>query len=94
MVQQINCAGSAVPAVGLVKGLEERVVDRAEKLLAQRAVDVRKGVKGERCRAVGVLDEHCFGAGRTGRDDGRCAGIEGGDDSCGREDGIEVGGKG
>ena len=58
--------------------LEERVVDGAEKLLAQCAVEVSEGIKGECCHVVGVLDGRCFGDGRAGWDDGRCTGIEGG----------------
>ena len=78
----------------VVEDLEERVFDRAENLLAQRAFDVRKGVKDERRRVVGVLDGLCFGASRAGRDDGPCAGIERGDNSCGQEGGIDGGGEG
>ena len=86
--QQIQRAGSAVPAVQLVEHLKELVFDGADNLLAERVVDVRKGVKGECRRIVGVPDGRCFGAGRAGRDGGRCAWIERGDDSCGREGGI------
>ena len=78
----------------LVEDLEERVINEAEKLLAQRAVDVQEGVEGKRRRVVCVPDGRCFGAGRAGRDDGRCAGIERDDDYCGREGGIDSGGEG
>ena len=78
MGQKIQRAGSAVPAVQLVEHSKERVVYRAEKLLAERAVGVREGVKGERRHVVGVPDGRCFGDGRAGQDDGLCAGIEGG----------------
>ena len=83
MGQQIQRAGSAVPAVRLVEDLEERVVDRVKKLLVQRVVDVCKGVKVKRHRVVCVLDGRCFGAGCAGRDDGRCADSERGGDSYG-----------
>ena len=73
--QQIQRDGSAVPTVRLVEHSEERVIDSAKKLLAQRAVDVHEGVKGERRRVVGVLGGCCFRAGRAGRDDGHCPGI-------------------
>ena len=82
MGQQIQRTGSAVPAVRLVEESEERVVDGADKLLAQGAVDVREGVEGERLLVVCISDGCCFGAGRAGRDDGRCTGIERGEDSC------------
>ena len=94
MGQQIQRDGSAVPAVRLVEDSEERFVNRVEKLLVQRAVDVRGGVKGERRRVMCVPDGRCFGAGRAGRDDGRCARIEREDDSCGQEGGIDGGREG
>ena len=72
--------------------LEEHVFDGAKKLLAQSAVDVQEGVEGKRRRVVCVSDGRCFGAGRAGQDDGRCTRIERGDDSCGREGGIDGGG--
>ena len=78
MGQQIQRAGSAVPAVRLVEHSHERVVDSAEKLLAKRAVDVCEGVKGKRFHVVGVPDGRYFGAGCASRDERRCAGIEGG----------------
>ena len=62
--------------------------------MAKRAINVREGVKGERCRVLGVPDGRCFGAGHAGRDGGCCTGIEWGDDSCGREAGIDGGGDG
>ena len=74
--------------VRLMEDLEERVFGGAEKLLAQRAVDVREGVEGERRRVVCVSDGCCFRAGRFGLDDGHCARIERGDESCGQEGGI------
>ena len=67
--QQIQRSGSAVPVGRIVEHLEERVVDSVENFLAQRAVRVSKGVKGERRRVVGVPDGRCSGAGRAGRDD-------------------------
>ena len=94
MGQQIQSAGSAVPALRLVEDSEECVFNGADKLLAQSAVDVREGVEGERSRVVCVSGGRCFGDGRANRDAGRCAGIERGDDSCGREGGIYGGGKG
>ena len=75
--QQIQSAGSDVPTVRLVEHSKEHVVDGAKKLLAERAVDVREGVKGERRHTMGVLDGRCFRDGRAGRDDGRCARIVG-----------------
>ena len=60
----------------------------------ERAVNIHEGDKGECCRVEGVLDGHCFRSGSAGHDDGRCAGIERGDDSCGREGGIDGGGEG
>ena len=89
MGRQIQRAGSAVPAVWLVEDSEERVVDRAKKLLTQRVVNVRKGVKGERRCIVGVPDGRGFRAGCAGQDDRRCAGIGRGNDSCGQEGGIK-----
>ena len=76
----------------LVEDLEESVFDGAEKLLAQSSVDVREGVEGKRRRVVCVSDGRCFRAGRAGRDDRHCARIERGEDSCGREGGIDDGG--
>ena len=78
----------------LVGDSEERVVDDAEKLLAQRAVNVCKGVRGERRRVVCVPDGRCFGAGRASQDEGRCAKIKRGDNSCGQEGDIDGGGEG
>ena len=78
MGQHIQSSVSTVPAVLLVEHSKECVVDDVENLLADRTVDVRKGVKGERRRVVGVPDGRCFGTVRAGRDDGRCAGIDGG----------------
>ena len=75
MGQQIERARSAVPAVRLLEDSEERVFDSAKKLLAQIAVDVQEGVEGKRRRVVCVSDGRCYGDGRAGRDDGRCAGI-------------------
>ena len=83
-----------MPAVQLVEHSEERVVDGANKLLAQRAVNVCESVKGKHRRAVCIPDGRCFGAGRARRYDGRCAGIEGGGDSCGQEVGIYGGWEG
>ena len=54
--------------------------------------DVREGVEGKRRRVVFISDGSCFGANRAGRDDGRCARIERGDDSSGREGAIYGGG--
>ena len=62
----------------LVNYSQERVIDSAKKLLVERTVGVHKGVKGKRRRIVGVPDGRFFGAGCAGRDDGCCAGIEGG----------------
>ena len=90
--QQIQRAGSAVPAVRLVGHSKERVVDSAKKLLAERAVNVRESVKGERCRVVGVPNRRCFRAGRAGQDERIFASIEVGGDSCGRGCGIDGGG--
>ena len=89
---QIQRAGSAVSAVWIVEDLEERVLNRAEKVLAQREVDVHQGVKGERCRIVCVPDGRCFRAGRAGRYGRRCTRIERRDDSCGQEGEIDGGG--
>ena len=60
----------------------------------QRPVDIPEGVEGERRRIMCVSDGRCFGAGRTGRDDGHCAEIDRGDDYCGRGGGIDGGGEG
>ena len=43
---------------------------------------------------MGVPDGCCFGTGRAGQDDERCAGIERGDNSCGQDGGINLGGEG
>ena len=94
MGQQIQLSGSAVPTVRLVEHSKERVVNSAEKLLAQRAVDVREGVEGKHCHVVCVLDGRCFEAGHAVRDDGHSAGIERREDSCGQEGGIDGGGEG
>ena len=89
MGQQIQRAGSAVPAVRLVEDSEERVINGAEKLLVQRAVNVREGVEGKCRHVVRVSDGRSFGAGRAGRDDGSCAGIDRDDNFCGQEGGID-----
>ena len=88
MGQKIQHTGSAISAVRLVDDSEERVFDGAKKMLAQGAVDVRESVEGKRHRVMCVSDGRSFGAGRAGRDDGRCAGIERGDYFCGQEGGI------
>ena len=78
MGQKIQHAGIAVPVVRLVEHSKECVIDGAKKLLAERVVKVRKCVKDERCRVMGIPDGRCFGDGCDGRDDRHCAGIEGG----------------
>ena len=55
----------------------------------QGAVDVGKGVGSKHRRVVRVSDGRCFGAVRAGQDDRSCAGIERGDDSCGRKGRID-----
>ena len=78
----------------LVEDSKECVVDRSKKLLEQRAVNVREGVKGKRCRVVGLPYGRCFRASGSGQDDGRCAGIERVDNYCSREGGIDGGEEG
>ena len=83
MCEQLQRTGSAILAVQLVEELEERAFDSAKELLPQGAVNVREDVEDEHRRIVCVSDGRCFGASRAGRYDGRYAGNERGDDSCG-----------
>ena len=94
MGEQIQCTGSAIPAVRLVLDLQEGVFDGAKMLLAKGAVKVVEGVERQRRCVVRVADGRCFGSGRACRDDGRWAGIGRGDDYCGQKGGIDGGGGG
>ena len=65
MGEQIQCTGSAIPAVRLVLDPQEGVFDGAEKLLANGTVVVVEGVERQRRHVVRVADGRCFVSGRT-----------------------------
>ena len=94
MGEQIQCTGSAIPAVRLVLDPQEDLFDGSKKLLAKGAIDVIVGVERQRRRVVPVAYGRCFGTGRSCRDDWCCAGIGRRDDSCGQKGCIDGGGEG
>ena len=78
----------------LVLDPQEGVLDSAKKLLEKGAVNAVEGDERQRLRVVRVADGRCFGSGGACQDDGRCFGIERGDDSCCRKRCIDGGGEG
>ena len=93
MGEQIQCTGSAIPAVRLVLDPQEVVFDSAEKLLVKGSVDVVEGVECQRHRIVLVADGRFFGSGCACWDYGCCSRIGREDDSCVRKGRIDSGGE-
>ena len=94
MGEQIQCTGSAIPAVRLVIDPHESVLNGAYKLLAKGAVNVVEGVERQRRRVVRVADGHYFWSGGACQDDERCYGIGWWEYSCCRKGRIDGGGEG